>query len=69
MVTSARAALATPITSKPSIAASASGSSGGGGHRPSNNNGGSGGDNGCLEVISILVAVCAVVLFAVWLFG
>ena len=43
--------------------------SGGGGHRPSNNNGGSGGDNGCLEVIGILVAVCAVVLFAVWLFG
>ena len=46
-----------------------SGSGGGGGHRPSYNNGGSGGDNGCLEVIGILVAVCAVVLFAVWLFG
>ena len=46
-----------------------SGSGGGGGHRPSNNNNGGGGDNGCLEVIGILIAVCAAVLFAVWLFS
>ena len=46
-----------------------SGSGGGGGHRPSNNNSGGGGDNGCLEVIGILVAVCASVLFVVWLFS
>ena len=42
---------------------------GGGGHRPSNNNNGGGGDNGCLEVIGILIAVCAVVLIVLQVFN
>jgi len=46
-----------------------SGSGGGGGHRPSNNNSGGGGDNGCLEVIGILIAVCAVVLIVLKIFS
>ena len=46
-----------------------SGSGGGGGHRPSNNNSGGGGDNGCLEVIGILIAVCAVVLIVLQIFS
>lgn len=47
-----------------------SGSGGGGGHRPpNNNNGGGGGDNGCLEVIGILVAVIAGSIFLIWLYS
>ena len=45
-----------------------SGSGGGGGHRPSNNNSG-GGDNGCLEVIGILVVAIAVVLIVLQVFN
>ena len=46
-----------------------SGSGGGGGHRPSNNNNGGVGDNGCLEVIGILVVVIAVVLIVLQVFN
>ncbi len=46
-----------------------SGSGCGGGHRPPNNNNGNGGDNGCLEVIGILIVVIAVVLIVLKIFS